>query len=188
MKHQNKAFMCFFLVAQRRRLHFLTASQRESEEMIKTGFYFTPGFLWDFHFNVAIMAALWLMLFVSFILLHSGEHLHCTTQVFRGLVLSKIHTPVFFGGYKGAFAGALFKMIASFLREWLLCPLNPCKTGMRRMALVFISHVNYLYQLLCRPLSGWRWEMSPQIMGTSRRHVVWASPAMRGGGSKIVTR
>lgn len=32
-----------FLVAQRNHLHLLTASQRESEEITKTGFYFTPG-------------------------------------------------------------------------------------------------------------------------------------------------
>lgn len=144
-----------FLVAQRRRLHLLTASQKESEEMIKTGFYFTLGFLWDFHFNVAMMAALWLMLFVSFILFHSGKHQHRTTLFLRGLILSKIHTCVFWGVTKVHLAvGALFKMIASFLGESLLCPLKPCKTGMGRMALVFISHVNYLCQLLCWPLSG----------------------------------
>lgn len=31
------------LVARRHRLHLLTASQRESEEITKTGFYFTPS-------------------------------------------------------------------------------------------------------------------------------------------------
>lgn len=71
--------------------------------MIKTGFYFSPGSLWHFHFNVAMMAALWLLLFVSFILLHSGEHQRCTTLVFRGLIFSKIHTCVFWGVYKSSF-------------------------------------------------------------------------------------
>lgn len=81
----------------RRRLLLLTASQRESEEMIKTGFYFTPGFLSDFHFNVAMMAALWLMLFVSFILLHRGEHQHCNHPGPQRLDLVQItHLSLFF--------------------------------------------------------------------------------------------
>lgn len=40
-----------FLVARRHRLHLLTASQRESEEITKTGFYFTPSSSLTFPFQ-----------------------------------------------------------------------------------------------------------------------------------------
>lgn len=188
MKHQNKAFKCLFGCTEASSASVNSFSKRIWGND-KNRLLLHTGFLWDFHFNVAMMAALWLMLFVSFIFLHSREHQCCTTLVLRGLILSKIHTCIFGGLLKCIWPpGALFKRIVSFPGELLLCPLNPCKARMRRMALVFILHVNYLYQLLCRPLLGWRWEMSPHIMGTSCRHVVWAFTAMRGGGSKTVTR
>lgn len=186
MKHQNKAFKHLLSCTEASSASVNTFSKRIWRND-KNKLVLHAGFLPDFHFNVAIMAALWLMLFVSFISLHSEEHQHCATTVLKGLI-QNTHL-CFLGVTKVLLAtGVLFKMIVSFLAELLLCPFNPCKTGMRRMALVFISHVNYLYQLLCWPLSGWRWEMSPHIMATSRRHVVWAFTAMKGGGSKTVAR
>lgn len=86
-----------FLIVRRQRLHLLTASQRESKEITKTGFYFAPG---SFYFTVPMIAALWLMLFVSFILSQSREDQHCTAPVLGGLILPKIHTCVFGGLHK----------------------------------------------------------------------------------------
>lgn len=115
MKRRHEAFKCL-LIAQKHCLHLLTASKRECEEMIKNSLLLHNRAFWDFHLSVITMAALWLMLFVSFMLIHSREHQHCTTLVLRGLILSKTHTCVFWGVTKVHLAaGALFKGIASFL-------------------------------------------------------------------------
>lgn len=52
---------------------------------------------------------------------------------------------MFFGGYTSAFGHlALFKIIASFLGELSVCPLNLCEAGMKGMAL----HVHLTRELL----------------------------------------
>lgn len=75
MKHQNKAFKCLFDcggggdLTKRQRLHLLTASQRECKEITKSRlFTLDPALSCDFHFTVPVIAAVWQMLFVSFIL------------------------------------------------------------------------------------------------------------------------
>lgn len=61
--------------------------------------------------------------------------------------------------------------------------IKPCEAGMKGVALVFILPVNYWYLPPHTPilwiLPGPGWKMSPCIMGTSRRHVVWAAAEER---------
>lgn len=101
-----------------------------------------------------MIAALWLMLFVSFILSQSGEDQYCTAPPERLDLAQNTHLCFLGGRHKCIWPSCLVQNNCFLLGKLLLCPLNLCAAGMKEMALVFISHVNYWYQLL----SGWRWE------------------------------
>lgn len=109
-----------------------------------------------------VIAALWLMLFVSFILSQSREDQHCAAPVLWGLISPKIHTCVFSEWLLWS-SSRCVQNNCLLLGELLPCPLNPCEAGMKGVALVFISPVNYWYLPLPWHLSGWRWKMSSHI-------------------------
>lgn len=117
----KRGFQVLFFIAReltkRKRVHLLTVSQRECKEITKTTL--EQALSWDFHFTVPVIAALWLMLFVSFILSKSREDQHCTAPVLGGLISPKIHTCVsflFLFFFLSDCSGhlAVFKIIASF--------------------------------------------------------------------------
>lgn len=188
MKHQNKAFMCLFdceEVYKKQRLHLLTVSQRECKEVTKNRLLlWTRLFPCDFHFTVPVIAALWLMLFVPFILSQSGEDQHCTAPRPQRLELNQNTHLCLLGLHECIWPYRCVPNNCSLLQELLPCPLKPGEARMKGVALVFISPVNYWYLPLRWLLSRWRWKMSPHIMGTACRHVVWAVAGKREDGSK----
>ena len=115
----SSAFLIARVLTKRQRLHLLTASQRECKEITKSRLFpLDPALSCDFHFTVPVIAAVWLMLFVSFILSQSREDQHCTAPVLGGLISPKIHTCVFWD-YMSAFGHlSLFKIIASFWENY----------------------------------------------------------------------
>lgn len=145
MKHQNKAFKCLFGCTEASSASVNSFSKRiwgnnKNRLLLRTRLLSEISIsMWPW----------WLLCDWCYLSLSSCSVAGSTSTVQPWSSEAWSHpkyTPVFLlgGGCKEHLAiGALFKIIASFLGELFLCPLNPCKTGTKRMALVFISHVNY---------------------------------------------
>lgn len=174
-------------LTKRQRLHLLTASQRECKEITKSRlFTLDPALSCDFHFTVPVIAAVWQMLFVSFILSQKQGGSTLYSPCPRRLDLAQNTHLCFLGLHECIWPSLLVQNNRLLLGELLLCPLNLCEAGMKGVALVFISHVNYWYLPLRWLLLGWRWETSLHIMGASHRHAVWAAAAKKEDRSKTV--
>lgn len=181
----SSAFLIVRKLTKRQRLHLLTASQRECKEITKTGFYCGPGSFLRFPLHSARDSCCVTDVICLFHLVteQGGSTLYSPCP--RRLDLAQNTHLCFLGLHECIWPSRLVQNNRLLLGELLLCPLNLCEAGMKGVALVFISPVNYWYLPLRWLLSGWRWEMSPRIMGTSRRHVVWAMAERREAGAKL---
>ena len=124
-------------------------------------------YILNLHFTVAAMAALWQMLFVSFILSQDTEDQQCPLPLSWAWSCPDTFS-VFFGLHEWvwAFPSCVGNNRLSF-GGLLLWPLNLCEAEMKRVALVFISPVNYWYILLRNVSQGLRWEDSTEVVGRS---------------------
>lgn len=134
-----------------------------------------------------MIAAQRLMFFVSFILSQDMGDQHGPDSLSQWLDLAqKIHL-CFLGDYMSMFGQPCHVENNCLLFGGLLLwPLNMCEAEMKRVPLVLISPVNYWYRLL-RILSPGelRWGVSPEIIGRSHRHVVWAGQGRGWRGAKL---
>lgn len=149
MKHQNKTFKCLFGCTEASSASVNSLSKRiwgnnKNRLLLHTELFAEISIsMWPW----------WLLRDWSYLSLSSCSVAGSTSTVQPWSSEARScpkYTPGLFlgrGGGGGAIVhlaiGALFKIVTFFLGELLLCPLNPCKTGIRRKALVFISHVNY---------------------------------------------